>query len=67
MKQTDDEIIMLRTNIRKAAESKLAHGIIDINNLLREINNENAAKIQQTIHDIEMLKEMYNLKYTNND
>lgn len=67
MKQTDDEIIMLRTNIRKAAESKLTHGIIDINNLLREINNENAAKIQQTIHDIEMLKEMYNLKYTNNE
>ena len=67
MKQTDDEIIMLRTNIRKAAESKLSHGIIDINNLLREINNENAAKIQQTIHDIEMLKEMYNLKYTNNE
>ena len=58
MKQADDEIIMLRTNIRKAAESKLAHGIIDIHNLLREINNENAAKIQQTIHDIEMLKEM---------
>ena len=67
MKKTDDEIIMLRTNIRKAAESKLSHGIIDINNLLREINNENAAKIQQTIHDIEMLKEMYNLKYTNNE
>lgn len=67
MKQTDDEIIMLRTNIRKAAESKLSHGIIDINNLLQEINNENAAKIQQTIHDIEMLKEMYNLKYTNNE
>ena len=67
MKQADNEIIMLRTNIRKAAESKLSHGIIDINNLLREINNENAAKIQQTIHDIEMLKEMYNLKYTNNE
>ena len=67
MKQADDEIIMLRTNIRKAAESKLSHGIIDVNNLLREINNENAAKIQQTIHDIEMLKEMYNLKYTNNE
>ena len=67
MKRTDDEIIMLRTNIRKAAESKLSHGIIDIHNLLREINNENAAKIQQTIHDIQMLKEMYNLKYTNNE
>ncbi len=67
MMQGDDEIIALRTNIRKAAESKLAHGIIDVNSLLREINNENAAKTQQAIHEIDMLKEMYNLKYTNNE
>ncbi|MFP3764181.1 TolC family protein [Prevotella intermedia] len=65
--QGDDEIIALRTNVRKAAESKLAHGIIDVNSLLREINNENAAKTQQAIHEIDMLKEMYNLKYTNNE
>lgn len=67
MMQGDDEIIELRTNVRKAAESKLAHGIIDVNSLLREINNENAAKTQQAIHEIDMLKEMYNLKYTNNE
>ena len=67
MMQNDDEIIDLRTHIRKAAESKLAHGIIDVNSLLREINNENAAKSQQTIHEIDMLKEMYNLKFTNNE
>ena len=67
MIKSDDEIIVLRTNVRKAAESKLAHGIIDINSLLREISNENAAKTQQTIHEIDMLKEMYHLKYTNNE
>ena len=67
MMQNDDEIIALRTHIRKAAESKLAHGIIDVNSLLREINNENAAKAQQAIHEIDMLKEMYNLKFTNNE
>lgn len=67
MMQGDEEIIALRTNVRKAAESKLAHGIIDVNSLLREINNENAAKTQQAIHEIDMLKEMYNLKYTNNE
>lgn len=67
MMQGDEEIIGLRTNVRKAAESKLAHGIIDVNSLLREINNENAAKTQQAIHEIDMLKEMYNLKYTNNE
>lgn len=66
MMQTDKEIIALRTNVRKAAESKLLHGIIDVNSLLREINNENAAKVQWVIHEIDMLKEMYNLKYTNN-
>ena len=42
--QRDGEIIALRTAVRKAAESKLAHGIIDVNGLLREINKENAAK-----------------------
>lgn len=67
MMKIDDEIIVLRTNVRKAAESKLAHGIIDVISLLREINNENAAKTQQPIHEIDMLKEMYNLKYTNNE
>lgn len=67
MMKSDDEIIVLRTNVRKAAESKLAHGIIDVISLLREINNENAAKTQQSIHEIDMLKEMYNLKYTNNE
>lgn len=62
----DGEIISLRSSIRKAAESKLAHGIIDVNDLVREINNENAARVQQTIHEIEMLKEMYDLKFTIN-
>ena len=65
--QTDEAIIALRGNVRKAAESKLAHGIIDINSLLREINSENVAKIQQTIHEIDMLREMYNQKYTTNE
>ena len=63
----DEEIITLRTNIRKAAESKLSHGIIDVNDLVKEINNENAARVQQTVHEIEMLKEIYDLKYTTNN
>ena len=67
MMQNDSEIIGLRTRVRKAAESKLAHGIIDVNSLLREINNENAAKTQQAIHEIELLKEMYDLRYTSNE
>ena len=60
----DEEIISLRARVRQAAESKLAHGIIDVNDLLREINAENAARVQQSMNEIEMLKEIYNLKYT---
>ena len=63
----DDEIIALRSSVRKAAESKLAHGIIDVNDLLKEINAENSAQVQKSIHEIEMLKEMYNLKITTNN
>lgn len=63
----DEEIITLRSQVRKAAESKLAHGIIDVNDLLREINAENGARVQQSIHEIEMLREIYNQKYTTNN
>ena len=59
----DDEIITLRAKVRKAAESKLSHGIIDVNELIKEINGENAAKVQRSIHEIEMLKEIYSMKY----
>ena len=63
----DEEIISLRSSIRKAAESKLSHGIIDVNDLLKEITNENAAKVHGRVHEIEMLKEIYDLKYTTNN
>ncbi len=63
----DGEIISLRQAVRKAAESKLAHGIIDVNDLVREINQEHAASVQQSVHEIEMLKEIYDNKYTTNN
>lgn len=67
MMKRDDEIITLRGNVRKAAESKLGHGIIDVTGLIREINNENAAKVQKAIHEIDMLREIYNLKFSVNE
>lgn len=65
--EQDEEIIALRQQVRKAAESKLTHGIIDVNDLMRDINSENAARVQRSIHEIEMLKQMYDLKYTTNN
>ena len=63
----DDEIISLRTAVRRAAESRLSHGIIDVNDLLREINQENAAKVQQSMHEIELLRQIYDNKFTTNN
>lgn len=62
----DDEIIALREQVRQAAESKLSHGIIDVNDLVREINSENAARVQRSIHEIELLKSLYNLRNDSN-
>lgn len=62
----DEHIVDLCRSVRLSAESKLKHGIIDVNNLLQEINRENSAKDNLSIHEIEMLKQMYDLKYTVN-
>ena len=63
----DEEIISLRSAVRRAAESKLSHGIIDVNDLMREINQENAARVSQSMHEIEMLKQIYDNKFTTNN
>lgn len=62
----DREIVSLRSDVRRAAESKLEHGIIDTNNLLQEITRENQSRIDLSTHTILMLKENYDLKYTLN-
>lgn len=56
---SDEALLQLRTAVRKAGESKLAHGIIAISDLLRDINAETAARVQQTIHEIEWLKQVH--------
>lgn len=65
--ESDWDIIKLRTKVRKAAESKLDHGIIDVNDLIREIYNENNAKISMEMHRVEFLKQTYDFKFTNNN
>ena len=57
--KNDAALLQLRTAVRKAGESKLVHGIIAISDLLRDINAENAARVQQTIHEIEWLKQVH--------
>ena len=63
----DNDIVSLRSQVRQSAESKLARGVIDTNNLLQEITRENQAKIDRSTHEVQMLKEIYDLKNTTNN
>lgn len=62
----DSRIIELRTNVRRAAESQLENGIIDVTALLSKITDENLARIMAQFHEIQFLQEIYKLKYTLN-
>ncbi|MEG0252985.1 MAG: TolC family protein, partial [Muribaculaceae bacterium] len=59
----DDEIIALRKSIRTTSEAKLHNGVIDINDLIREITAENQAKLARLVHETELLKTTYDLKH----
>lgn len=64
--EEDTRIIELRSNVRRAAESQLANGVIDATALLTKISDENLARLNASLHEIQLLKEIYNLKYTLN-
>ena len=63
----DDKIIRLRINIRNAAEAKVANGVLTVTEMLREITAESNAKQTKAIHEIQLLMNLWKLKYTLND
>lgn len=62
----DEEIIRLRTNIRLAAEAKVANGTLTVTDMLREITSENMARQTKALHEIQLLMNIWKLKYTVN-
>ena len=64
--EDDGRIIELRANIRKAAESQLANGIIDTTALLVKITDEGQARLSAAYHEIQLLQNICNLKLTLN-
>jgi len=63
----DDEIIRLRTNIKKASEVKVEHGTLSVTDLLRDINSEDQAKQSKVLHEIQLLISIYNYKNSTNN
>ena len=63
----DSEIILLRKNIVKASEAKVENGTLSVSELLRDINSESQAVQNKILHEIQLLKAIYQLKNTTNN
>lgn len=58
----DDRIIELRGNIKKAANAKFENGTLTVSDLIREINAEDQARQVKSLHEIQLILSVYQLK-----
>jgi len=58
----DDEIIRLRGNIKNSATAKVENGTLAVSELIREINAENLARQVKSLHEIQLIMSVYQLK-----
>jgi hypothetical protein len=63
---TDEEIVRLRTNVKKASEVKLENGVIAVADLVRDITSEDLAKQSASIHRTQYLMAVYKFMYITN-
>jgi outer membrane protein TolC len=59
--ELDGRIAELRHNVRLSAESKYRNGVSGLNDLLKAINDENDAETTRANHELELLKNAYEL------
>ena len=59
---SDNEIIRLRENIKKSASVKVDNGTLTVTDLIREINAEDQAKQLKSLHEIQLIMSVYQLK-----
>ena len=56
----DDEIISLKTEIKKSTEAKLEDGTATVNDLMKDLTEENIAKQNKLLRQIQLLMAVYN-------
>ena len=64
--EDDERIVELRENIRKSTEAAVENGTKNASDLVSEINKENMARRQLIMHQVEMMKAIYELKTIKN-
>ncbi len=65
--KNDDEIILLRTSIKKATQAKLENGTATLTDMLREVNAESLARQARALHEIQLYMAVYQLKNNQNN
>ncbi len=60
----DNEIIQLRDRVKHAGESRYKNGTYQMNELIRDINNESLARQTKALHEIQYLMNIYSYKQT---
>lgn len=61
IRQQDDRIVELRQKLRIAEEAKVDNDMVDATELLAKIDDEAEAKLQRSIHETEIMRDVYKL------
>ena len=60
--KSDDEIIRLRENIKKSTQARQVNGTASVSDLIRDVNAENQARQLKSLHEIQLLMNVYQLR-----
>lgn len=60
--EDDEEIIRLRAQIRRSAESRVSNGTLSVLDMLRMVLDEDQARQSKATHEIELLQAQYRMK-----
>ncbi len=63
----DDEIIALRSSVKRASEAKMANGTLSGTDLTRDINAQQMSMQDKILHEMQLLLAIYNLKFATNN
>ena len=61
---SDDRIIELRNKVKKTAIAQLEYGVITPNDFLIDVNDENQARQNKILHEVQLLMTQYNQQTT---
>lgn len=62
--EVDKKIIEIRTSVKESAKSQLENGVITSNDFIRELNAEDQARQNLTVHKIQLLLAQQNYRLT---